>query len=206
MLLIQLSSHKAIPEVLIGGLRSVNTSGIKIGMTAISSEQIRAARALLRWEQRELADASGVSLPSIKRLETSPGPLAAQPRTVEAIRAALEAAGVIFVDRNGEGAGVRMALGLLITEPDFVAGYRAIENSGLARFDPTLRLQRYNDGKFLRLSLADRAIGTASYQSGEVFFSPSVAAVGSAADTIERWIRHAISEQSSSKRTARGRV
>lgn len=72
----------------------------------ISSEQVRAARALLRWEQRDLAEASKVSLPSIKRLETTPGPLAAQVRTVEAIRAALEAAGVEFT--NGDQPGVRM--------------------------------------------------------------------------------------------------
>ena len=74
----------------------------------ISSEQVRAARALLRWEQKDLAGASGVSLPSIKRLETQPGKLAAQHRTTEAIRAALEAAGVEFIAENGGGAGVRL--------------------------------------------------------------------------------------------------
>ena len=74
----------------------------------LTSEQVRAARALLRWEQKDLSSASMVSLPSIQRLETKPGPLAAQPRTVAAIRAALEAAGVIFVDSNGEGPGVRL--------------------------------------------------------------------------------------------------
>jgi transcriptional regulator with XRE-family HTH domain len=74
----------------------------------ISSEQIRAARALLRWEQKDLAEASGVSLPSIKRLETQPGQLAAQPRTVEDLRKALEKAGVEFIAENGGGAGVRM--------------------------------------------------------------------------------------------------
>lgn len=73
-----------------------------------TSELVRAARALLRWEQRDLAEASGVSLPSIKRLEIQPGPLAAQDRTVEAIRQALEVAGVIFVAENGEGPGVRL--------------------------------------------------------------------------------------------------
>lgn len=72
----------------------------------ISSEQVRAARALIRWEQRDLAEASKVSLPSIKRLETTAGPLAAQPRTIEAIRAALEAAGVEFT--NGGQPGVRL--------------------------------------------------------------------------------------------------
>ena len=72
----------------------------------ITSEQVRAARALIRWEQRDLADTSKVSLPSIKRLETTPGPLAAQPRTVEAIRTALEAAGVQFT--NGDQPGVKL--------------------------------------------------------------------------------------------------
>ncbi len=74
----------------------------------LTSEQVRAARALLRWEQKELADACSVSLPSIKRLETQRGELAAQPRTVDAIRNALEAAGVIFIDQNGNGYGVRL--------------------------------------------------------------------------------------------------
>lgn len=74
----------------------------------LSSEQVRAARALLRWEQKDLSAASMVSLPSIQRLETKPGPLAAQPRTVAAIRSALESAGVIFVEENGEGPGVRL--------------------------------------------------------------------------------------------------
>ena len=83
----------------------------------ISSEQVRAARALLRWEQRDLAEASKVSLPSIKRLETTPGALAAQQRTIDAIRAAVEAAGVEFT--NGDQPGVRFRKGkpLLAPEP-----------------------------------------------------------------------------------------
>ncbi|WP_324132340.1 transcriptional regulator [Bosea sp. (in: a-proteobacteria)] len=75
----------------------------------LTSEQMRAARALLRWEQKDVAEASGVSLPSIKRLESKHGPLAAQERTVEAIRAALVAGGVEFIAENGGGAGVRLA-------------------------------------------------------------------------------------------------
>jgi predicted transcriptional regulator len=75
---------------------------------SITSEQVRAARALLRWEQRDLAEVSGVSLPSVKRLETQPGTLAAQERTVKALRKALEAAGIEFIAKNGGGAGVRL--------------------------------------------------------------------------------------------------
>src|SRR3954452_16654522 len=69
-------------------LGRVNTSGIYLtlrrGLT-ITSEQVRAARSLLRWEQNDLAEASKLSLPAIKRMETVRGPLAAQSRSIEAI-------------------------------------------------------------------------------------------------------------------------
>lgn len=77
----------------------------------LTSEQVRAARALLRWDQKALSDASKVSVPSIKRLEGQPGPLAAQERTVDALRSALEAAGAVFLDEGevaGGGQGVRL--------------------------------------------------------------------------------------------------
>jgi hypothetical protein len=62
--------------------------------------------ALLRWEQRNLADASSVSLPTIKRLESRPGILTAHGSTVAALKRALEGAGVEFT--NGDQPGVRM--------------------------------------------------------------------------------------------------
>jgi predicted transcriptional regulator len=74
----------------------------------LSSELIRAARALLRWEQRELAKASSVSLPTIKRLESKPGYMAAHMSTVTALRMALETAGIEFIEENGGGPGVRL--------------------------------------------------------------------------------------------------
>src|SRR5271154_7327288 len=70
----------------------------------ITSELIRAARALLRWEQRQLADASSVSLPTVKRLEAKRGALSAHASTVSALVRALEAAGVEFT--NGDRPGV----------------------------------------------------------------------------------------------------
>ena len=76
--------------------------------SVFSSELIRAARALLRWEQRDLAVASSVSLPTIKRLESKPGTMVAHTSTVMALRKALEAGGVEFIDENGGGAGVRL--------------------------------------------------------------------------------------------------
>ena len=92
------------------GASSIPEASLSIerGRGLLTSEQIRAGRALLRWEQRHLAEASGVSLPTIKRLEAQPGPLGGQLRTVEALQRALEAAGVEFIPENGGGAGVRL--------------------------------------------------------------------------------------------------
>jgi len=73
-----------------------------------SSSSSRAARALLRWEQRDLEAASSVLLPTIKRLESKPGIMAAHLSTVVALRKALEAAGIEFIDENGRGPGVRL--------------------------------------------------------------------------------------------------
>ncbi len=72
----------------------------------LTSEQIRAARALLRWEQKNLAAAAGVSVETIKRLEKKPGRVSAYVQTVDAIREALETAGVEFL--NGDAPGVRL--------------------------------------------------------------------------------------------------
>lgn len=76
----------------------------------ISIRQVKAARALLGWSQDDLAAASGVSVPTIARLESvdSDG-IGGRATTADAIRAALEAAGVVFIPENGGGAGVRLA-------------------------------------------------------------------------------------------------
>ena len=88
-----------------------NTSGLIVSKpkTVLTSELVRAARALLRWEQRDLEAASSVSLPTIKRLESKPGVMAAHMTTLVALKRALEAAGVEFIDENGGGPGVRLA-------------------------------------------------------------------------------------------------
>ena len=83
----------------------------------LTSEQIRAARALLRIEQRRLAEASGVSLETVKRIERTPGPISAYAATVEKLQGALETAGVEFT--NGGQPGVRMAR--TATGPDSIS-------------------------------------------------------------------------------------
>jgi transcriptional regulator with XRE-family HTH domain len=77
-------------------------------MLKVSVEQVKAARALLRWSQQDLAEASSVSLPTIKRLEAETGPMGGRSGTVDSIRKALEAAGADFIEENGGGAGVRL--------------------------------------------------------------------------------------------------
>ncbi|MCG8597975.1 MAG: helix-turn-helix domain-containing protein [Kiloniellales bacterium] len=74
----------------------------------LTGEQIRAARALLRWEQKDLAQASGVSEQTIIRLEKMVGQVSGQIGTVQAIKDALETGGVDFIPENGGGPGVRL--------------------------------------------------------------------------------------------------
>ena len=71
------------------------------------SAQLRAARALLDWNQTELANKAGVSVETIKRLERIVGSLeATKVSTLEAITKALNKAGVEFT--NGDAPGVRL--------------------------------------------------------------------------------------------------
>ena len=68
----------------------------------MDAAQCRMARAALQLGVRELAAMARVAPATISRLE------ALYPRTLEAIRAALEAAGVEFIPENGGGVGVRL--------------------------------------------------------------------------------------------------
>ncbi|SLN13567.1 hypothetical protein ROA7450_00198 [Roseovarius albus] len=78
----------------------------------VSTEQIKAARALLGWTQARHAERSGVSLPTIKRLEAAGGQLGGLQSTAKALIVTLQDAGIIFIEENGEGAGVRLKKGL----------------------------------------------------------------------------------------------
>lgn len=71
----------------------------------MNAAQCRMARAALQIGVRELAEMARVSPTTISKLERGE---ALYPRTVDAIRAALEAAGVEFIPQNGGGVGVRL--------------------------------------------------------------------------------------------------
>jgi hypothetical protein len=73
----------------------------------ISSAQLRAARALLRWSALDLANASKVGVATIRRAEVAEGEIPITLANDAALRQALEAAGVEFT--NGERPGVRLS-------------------------------------------------------------------------------------------------
>lgn len=76
----------------------------------MNGEQIRAARALLKWSAKQLAEASGIGWATIQRIESKDGPVAGYDQTHEAIRKALEAQGVQFLEGGQVATGPGVAL------------------------------------------------------------------------------------------------
>lgn len=77
----------------------------------LTGAQIRAARALLKWSGKELSDRSGVSYPALQRAEAVDDMPNMQTKNLAAIKSALEAGGIIFLDGpySGDGGpGVRL--------------------------------------------------------------------------------------------------
>ncbi len=74
----------------------------------VTAEQIRAARALLRWSAQDLSDRSGIGFRTIQRFESERGIPASRSKNLVTIRKVLEDAGVIFIDEDELGPGVRL--------------------------------------------------------------------------------------------------
>ena len=78
----------------------------------ITAAQMRAARALLGMDQRGLAEASGLSLPTIQRMEASDGTIRGNVDSLMKVVGALEAAGIELIGEGmtsvGTGRGVRI--------------------------------------------------------------------------------------------------
>ncbi len=78
----------------------------------ITSAQLRAARALVGMDQRDLAAASGLSLPTIQRMEASEGVIRGNVDSLMKLIAALEAAGVELINEGAVsekgGRGIRL--------------------------------------------------------------------------------------------------
>src|SRR5579863_1766563 len=100
----QLSDSKRIiiasPDVLIDGL------------PMITSAQLRAARALVGVDQRAMAELSGLSVPTIQRMEASDGVIRGTVDSLMKLIAALDSAGVVLIaddaDSDHGGRGVRL--------------------------------------------------------------------------------------------------
>jgi hypothetical protein len=74
----------------------------------LTSAQIRAARALVRWRAQDLAREAAIGVATIRRAELAQESTAMTAANDLAARRALEAAGVEFIDENGGGPGVRL--------------------------------------------------------------------------------------------------
>lgn len=91
---------------MLGAHYGIYTCGISTYGDHVTSAQMRAARGLVNWSVRELSERSGIHRNTITNFET--GKSGGDPDTLSRLQRALEAAGVIFVDENGEGPGVRL--------------------------------------------------------------------------------------------------
>ena len=73
---------------------------------AVTSAQVRMARAALNWTVRDLADATQLHRNTITNVET--GKYVGDAATLSAIEGVLKRAGIEFIDENGGGPGVRL--------------------------------------------------------------------------------------------------
>ncbi|MDI6837142.1 MAG: helix-turn-helix transcriptional regulator [Rhizobiaceae bacterium] len=82
------------------------------GGTVITSAQLRAARALLGIDQRQLAGLVGVSVPTIQRMEASPHVIRGNVDSLMRLLRALDGAGIELIDEGATsetgGRGVRL--------------------------------------------------------------------------------------------------
>ena len=135
---------------------------------AISVRQLKAARALLAWSQADLAHHSGVSEPTIARLEAEDGGLGGRPSTAAKILDALLTAGIEFIPDQGDGTGVRLsskteielssaqcrgARAMLGWNQDDLAKAAFVGMQTVADFERGARMPNGNDLASMRLAL-----------------------------------------------------
>jgi transcriptional regulator with XRE-family HTH domain len=94
----------------------------------ITAAQLRAARVLLGIDQRRLAELSGLSVPTIQRMEASETMVRGTVDSLVKLIAAFDAAGIEMIDEgavsNSRGRGVRLKIntGLAKAAPDARSG------------------------------------------------------------------------------------
>ena len=75
----------------------------------ITGCQIRAARALINWSARVLAEKSGIGVATIRRIELVDGIPSSNAQTLSALKNTLEAEGLKFIGSPDDSPGVRLA-------------------------------------------------------------------------------------------------
>lgn len=72
----------------------------------VTSAQVRMARAALSWTVRDLAGATGLHRNTITNIEV--GRYSGEPETLDLIERVLTREGIVFIEENGGGVGVRL--------------------------------------------------------------------------------------------------
>jgi hypothetical protein len=91
-----------------GMKNSIMHNKVNKALKPLTSAQMRAARALIRWSADDLARETTLSVTTIRRAELTEGETSMTTANDLAVRRALETAGVEFIDENGGGPGVRL--------------------------------------------------------------------------------------------------
>ncbi len=89
----------------------------------IIAQQIRAARALLGIDQKQLAEMAGVSLPTIQRMEASEGQVRGTVDTLVKVIGALETAGIEIIGEHAPSGGIGRGVRLRETMSDGASGH-----------------------------------------------------------------------------------
>ncbi|WP_188261996.1 helix-turn-helix domain-containing protein [Azospirillum tabaci] len=78
-------------------------------MSLTISRQMKAARALIGWEQKDLAEAAGVAINTIRRMEAGDGPIKANAETLRKVERAFIEAGLELLNHGAPGVRIRPA-------------------------------------------------------------------------------------------------
>ena len=103
----------------------------------ITSQQMRAARALLGIDQRQLAELAGLSIPTIQRMEASDGQVRGVVDTLVKVISALEDSGIEIIGENAASGGLGRGVRLRET-----ASGRKASHAGSILFDRTVPDER----------------------------------------------------------------
>lgn len=74
----------------------------------VTPAQLRAARGLLNWSVSELCEKTGLAMNTVRKAESATGFQSVYKPNAQRLRSTLEAAGVMFIDADTNGAGARL--------------------------------------------------------------------------------------------------